>query len=105
MRSIIYKYMRFVYETEPFAEENGHGFYSIDESLIGHKYGKHLWLIGAINNANKDFRIECVFQRDSNSMETFIKKYIPLLCLISFILNLIFLNIISFNYTYIHLIL
>ena len=46
--------------------------------MIGHKYGKQLWLIGAIYNANKDFRIECVFQTDSNTVENFIKKYIPL---------------------------
>ena len=40
MRIIISKYMRFVYETEISAEENANGFYSIDESLTGHKNGQ-----------------------------------------------------------------
>ena len=78
MRIIIHKYMRFVYETEIFAKENANGFYSIDESLIGHKNGNQLWLFGAINNISKEFRIEVCFERNTDTMKKFIEKYIPI---------------------------
>lgn len=53
IRDCIYTYMRFLYETEYIAEANANENLSCDESLIGHKNNRQLWLIGIINNTTK----------------------------------------------------
>ena len=68
--------MRFLYETEYIAEANADENLSCDESLIGHKNNRQLWLIGIINNTSKAYWIEATFQRNSNTMKEFISKYV-----------------------------
>ena len=77
IRECIYKYMKFLYETEYIAEANANENFSCDESLIGHKNNSQLCLIGIINNSTKDYRIETTFQIDDNNMKECITKYIP----------------------------
>ena len=51
-------------------------FFSIDETLICHKDGKQLWLLGAVNNNTKSFRIEGTYSRDTEATKKFIEKFI-----------------------------
>lgn len=40
--------------------------------MIGHKNGKQIWLLGAIDNNTKDFRIEGNYTLDSITLNKFI---------------------------------
>lgn len=40
--------------------------------MIGHKNGKQIWLLGAIDNNTKDFRIEGTYTCDSITLKKFI---------------------------------
>ena len=57
-------------------EINASGFYSVDESLFGHRKGKQVWILGAIDNTNRDFRLEASYQRDGATLEKFIRMNI-----------------------------
>ena len=48
----------------------------MDESLISHKNGRQLWLLGIIKNTSKEFRIEASFLRDIPTIKIFIKKFV-----------------------------
>ena len=54
MRYIIYGYYFIQYKTETLSYKNNQSeFYSIENSLFGHKNNKQIWMLGAINNINK----------------------------------------------------
>lgn len=58
MRELIYYYYLIQYKTETLGNENNQSeYYSIDESLFGHKNNKQIRMLGAINNTTKEFRI------------------------------------------------
>jgi len=76
IRKVIYQYYRIVYETESLGVINGNQYYSVDESLFIHRDKEQLWLLGAIDNSSKDFRLEASIRRDSQTLEKFIKKYL-----------------------------
>ena len=56
--------------------EDKNSFLAIDESLFGHRQGKQLWIIGAINTQSKEFRLEGVYERNGENIKKFITKYI-----------------------------
>ena len=35
-----------------------------------------IWVIGAINNLSKDFRVDIAYKRNSEVLKTFIERYI-----------------------------
>ena len=74
MRNIIYKYQHIVYETEIFGEKDKNSFFAIDESLFGHRQGKQLWIIGAINTQSKEFRLEGVYERNGENIKKIYHK-------------------------------
>ena len=76
IREILYKYLQIIYQDEKLGIKDANEFFSIDESLICHKDGKQLWLLGAVNNNTKSFRIEATFSRDTETIKKFINKFI-----------------------------
>ena len=77
IREVIYKYLKVAYLSEEFGSLNKNEFFSIDESLFCHKNDSQIWIVGAVNNNTKDFRLEGVLSRDSNILKKFVHKYIP----------------------------
>ena len=77
VREIIYKYLKVAYLSEEFGTLNKNEYLSIDESLFCHKNDKQIWIVGAVNNNTKDFRLEGVLSRDSAILKKFVHKYIP----------------------------
>ena len=60
------------------ARENKNKYYSADESLFTHDVnGQQIWLIGFTDNNTKDFHIVVTKNRDAATLETFIKRMIP----------------------------
>ena len=77
MRFIIYKYLYLYYISEILATKNENQTLAIDESLFAHyKDGSQIWVIGAINTANKNFRIEPILLRNSAIIKIVIHFYI-----------------------------
>ena len=66
--------MKILYSSEAISFQNKNEFFSMDESLINHKNGRQIWLLGVINNQNKNFRIEGTFNRDTTAISKFIKE-------------------------------
>lgn len=75
-RNIIHRFLFIKYQTELLGELNQAGFFSCDESLFGHCHGNQIWILGIINNNTKEFRLEGSFNRDSVTLEKFIKKFV-----------------------------
>jgi len=76
IRDIIYRYLKVAYLSEEFGTPNKNDYFSIDESLFCHKNEQQIWIVGAVNNNTKDFRLEGVISRDSAILKKFIYKYI-----------------------------
>ena len=76
IKDIIYRYLQIIYQDEKLGIKDANEFFSIDEPLICHKDGKQLWLLGAVNNNTKSFRIEATFSRDTETIKKFINKFI-----------------------------
>jgi len=57
LRDLIINYLNVVYDSELLGEENKNGYFAVDESLFGHVENKQFWLLGIINNEDRDFRI------------------------------------------------
>ena len=55
IRVVICKYLKISYQSNLLADKNQNKYLSVDESLITHVEGKQVWLLGIIDNANKDF--------------------------------------------------
>ena len=53
-------------------------FFSVDESLFVHSNNKQVWILGIIDNTNKDFRLDGTFNRDTASLKNFISKYVKI---------------------------
>ena len=58
IRNVIYRYTKFECQSVLLGEENENKIYSIDEYLIGHKNNRQIWVLGIINNENKQFRVD-----------------------------------------------
>jgi len=76
LRNIIYKYQLIVYKSETLGTKNENSYFAIDESLFGHRDGKPIWIIDAINTQAKAFRLEGVNERNAVIIKNFINKYI-----------------------------
>lgn len=77
IRRVIYKYLNIIYQTENIGENNRSEYFSVEEILFAHKNGKQVWILGCINNYTKEFRLVGTYNRDTCSLEKFIRKYIP----------------------------
>ena len=64
IRNVIHNYNRIVYETEKLGDLNSNHYFSIDESLFGHRNNKKIWILGTIENEGKDFRLEASYERN-----------------------------------------
>ena len=78
IREVIYRYLFIQYRSETFGDSNNSKYYSVDESLFGHKNISQIWILGAINNSTKDFRLEELLNRDTHILKNFITNYIPI---------------------------
>ena len=78
IREVINRYLFIQYRSETFGDSNNSEYYSVDESLFGHKNNSQIWILGAINNSTKDFRLEGVLNRDTHNLKKFITNYIPI---------------------------
>ena len=77
IRNVIFKYYYIVYQSELLGYANENNNFSVDEShFTSSLNGEPIWVLGAINNATKDFRLEAVKIRDSNILKLFITTYI-----------------------------
>ena len=76
IRKIIYDYLVKMYQHEKIGELDEHEYFSVEESNIGHKKGRALWLLGIIKNSTKEFRIEANFERDTATIKKFINKFV-----------------------------
>ena len=57
--------------------ENSFQFYSTDEILFSHDINaKQLWVLDDTENSSKDFRTALAFNRDSETLKTFITSNI-----------------------------
>jgi hypothetical protein len=57
-------------------EADEHQYFAIDKSLFGHKHNKQLWLLGFVNTATKQFRVEATYEGDANTIKKFIIKHV-----------------------------
>ena len=66
------------YSSVVVGRENENKYYSADESLFTHDVKcQQIWLIGFTDNNTKDFHIVVTKIRDATTLETFIKRMIP----------------------------
>ena len=77
IREILYDYYNVVYETEPFAIENNDEFFATDESEFTHLNGDQIWVLNLVNTTTKDFRLVVTKNRNTETLQKFICKYIP----------------------------
>lgn len=76
MRKYIQQYLRVLYNSESISERNKFKYFSVDESLFGHRNNKQIWILGAINTQSKEFLIEPTYDRSLETIKTFIQCYI-----------------------------
>ena len=77
IRKIFYRYYIIEYQSNLLGERDANNNFSIDESLFTHNLkGEQIWVIGCVNNSTKDFRVEAVCNRNSETLKGFITSYI-----------------------------
>ena len=76
LRNIIERYLYIIYNVEIFGEENQNLYFSADECMFGHEFDEPVWILGIINNTNKDFRLEIANSRDTNTIKAFISRHV-----------------------------
>ena len=65
-----------MYQNEKIGGLEEHEYFSVDESNVGHKKGKALWLLGIIKNSTKEFTIQATYGRDTATIKRFISKFV-----------------------------
>lgn len=68
-RDIIYRYLELTYQTGLLGELNQGGYFSVDESLFGHRDNAQIWILGIIDTSSKEFRIEGSLSRNSETLK------------------------------------
>ena len=76
LRNIIERYLYIIYNVEILGEENQNLYFSADECMFGHEFDEPVWILGIINNTNKDFRLEIANSRDTNTIKAFISRHV-----------------------------
>lgn len=76
MSKIITKYMKILYQSERLGYKDQHKIFSVDETLINHFENRQIWLLGACDNETKEFRIEAVYNRDTETLKELISTFI-----------------------------
>ena len=77
MRDTISKYLLIDYESGYLCSPNDNKYYSVDESNIITISSTHIWLLGIIDNQNKQFRLTHTLKRDAVTLKNFIEKHVP----------------------------
>ena len=44
--------------------------------MFGHEFGEPVWILGIINNTNKDFRLGIANSRDKNTIKAFVSRHV-----------------------------
>ena len=57
--------------------EDNHEFYSADESLFTHHKNEQIWVLDIVNTNTKYFRILASKNRDADTLQEFISKFVP----------------------------
>ena len=66
------------YLSEQIGELNAHKYYALDVSEFSHdNVGEKLWVLCLTETNTKEFRVVLTKSRNSNILETFVKKMIP----------------------------
>ena len=66
-----------LYQSEILGEKEHNGKFSIDESLFStDEENRQIWVIEAIDNITKDFRINVSFNRNVEILKAFLSRYI-----------------------------
>jgi len=68
--------MNTVYDTELISDINKNEIFLAGESLINHNNNRQIWLLGIINNRNKQFRIVGTLSREGTTLKKIIEKFI-----------------------------
>ena len=77
IRKVISKYYNILYQSEPLGEKDKQRVFAIDESLfVTDGNNNQIWVIGAVDNITKDFRIDIAFKRNEEVLKTFIVFHI-----------------------------
>ena len=65
IRKVISKYYNILYQSESLGEKDKQRVFAIDESLfVTDGNNNQIWVIGAVDNITKDFRIDIAFKRN-----------------------------------------
>ena len=77
IRKVFLKYYNNLYQSEILGQKDHNGKFSIDESLFStDEENRQIWVIGAIDNITKDFRIDVSFNRNEEVLKAFLSRYI-----------------------------
>lgn len=66
--------MNIIYDTELISDINKNEIFSADECLINHNINRQIWLLGIIDNRNKQFRIVGTLSRESLPSKNLMKN-------------------------------
>lgn len=75
-RNVIYKYLAVTYQVDLLGPDNQGGFFSVDESLFGHRKNSQIRIIGIIETSSKNFRFEGSILRNGETLKKFITKLV-----------------------------
>jgi hypothetical protein len=77
VRETIKRYYEIAYVSENFSEVDKKEYFAIEECMMTHnKKNQQVWVIGAINNHTKDFRIEATYTRYSEHLRKLVFNFI-----------------------------
>jgi len=75
-RKAIATYMRNMYALDRLALANAQQVICVDESLFTHNEGQQQWVLGLINTATNEIRLELIANRDENTLKPIIEKHV-----------------------------
>ena len=65
-----------IYKIEEISKINGNEHFIIDESEFTSLNWKQMWVCGIINSLTKKYRLEVIENRNADTLEDFIRKFI-----------------------------
>ena len=74
IRNVLIKFINIEYASNLLGEEGEQKYFAVDECNIISIKGIQIWLLGIIDTASKDFRIEPVLNRDAETLKQFITR-------------------------------
>ena len=77
IRNVISKYFNIQYQSELLGDIDQQKIFSIDESMfVTDANNNQIWVIGAVDNVTKDFRVDISFKRNEAVLKEFIMTHI-----------------------------